>query len=235
MVGASVLGRIVVAPDPSEVRLSTLDELDRLGVQLPPVQYPLVWDVGDGVALRRRGELAGRIAILGVLLASRGGLPRRQAMRWLRDAALLERVTPVEWRFIAGGVGDPAIVDLAADALHGLAWLLGLVDELDPVLPGSADLYRLLPDLRSTGHTYPAWRSDVLTGHRDPAEAAALLDLYYCLDWSYQENLRRGAPVPGPVPAAAIGARRWALEWGVLLYGPHHGDPPGWEDVDLSV
>ncbi len=235
MVGASVLGRIVVAPDPSEVRASTLDELDRLGVRLPPVQYPLVWDVGDGVALRRRGELAARIAILGVLLATRGGLPRRQAMRWLRDAELLERVTPVEWRFIAGAVGDSAMVSLAADALHGLAWLLGLVDELDPVLPGSAHLHRMLPDLRQSGHAYQAWRTAVLAGHRDPAEAAALLDLYYCLDWSYQENLRAGTLIPGPVPAEAIGARRWALEWGVLLYGPHHGDPAGWEDVDLSI
>ncbi|MGA8117986.1 MAG: DUF4272 domain-containing protein [Actinocatenispora sp.] len=229
------MGRVIAAPDPVAVRVGTLDELERLGVRLPPPHYPLVWDPGDAVELRRRGELAARCAVLGMLLASRAGLPRWQAMRWLRDAQLLERVTPVEWRFVAGGVGNPAVVDLAVDALHGLAWLLGLVDDLDPVLPGTGGLLRLLPDPWSSGRDYPIWRSGVLSGHRDPADAAALLDLYYCLDWSYQENQRRGEPMPGPVPAVAIGARRWALEWGVVLHGPYHTGPLGWEDVDMSV
>lgn len=235
VVERAVLDRAVDVPDPVTVRMGTVEELRRLGVRVPPPQYPLVWDPGDTVRLRRRGDLAARAAILGVLLATHDGLPRRQAMRWLRDARLLERVTPREWRFIAGGVGDAALIDLERDALHGLAWLLGLVDDLDPRLPRSPYLAGLLPDPRTPGEEYPAWRATVPRDGRDPVEAAVLLDLYYCLDWAYQEADRRREDPPGAVPPVAIGARRWALEWAVVLTGRYHEDPAGWEDVDLSV
>lgn len=231
----TILDGAVVAPDPVAVREGTVEELRRLGVRLPPPHYPLVWDPGDRVALRRRGELAARAAILGVLLATHDGLPRRQAMRWLRDARLLERVTRREWRYIAGGVGDGALVDLERDALHGLAWLLGLAEDLDPLLPRSPHLADLLPDPWASGARYPYWRAALPPARRDPVEAAVLLDLYYCLDWAYQEAERYGEPTPPPVPPVAIGSRRWALEWAVVLAGAHHDDPPGWEDVDLGV
>lgn len=231
----SILGRMALAPDPVSVRLGTLDELHRLGVRVPPPQYPLIWDPGDRVALRPRRELACRAAILAVLLGVHDGLPRRSAMRWLRDARLLDRVTRREWRYIAGRVGDPALVDLQRDALHGLAWVLGLAGDLDPTLPRSTWLGALLPDPWSDPAGFAAWLTRLPSPRLDPAEAAALLDLYCCLDWAYQEGERHGDPVPGPVPPVAIGARRWALEWAVVLRGPYHDDPPNWDDVDLSV
>jgi hypothetical protein len=41
--------------------------------------------------------------------------------------------------------------------------------------------------------------------------------------------------VPGEINANAVGQRRWALEWAVVLIGPYHERPRGWEEVDLSV
>jgi hypothetical protein len=70
---------------------------------------------------------------------------------------------------------------------------------------------------------------------RDPIEAAVLLDLYYCLDWAYQEAQRLGLQLPGEIDANAIGQRRWALEWAIVFHGPFHDKPPEWEEVDLSV
>jgi hypothetical protein len=64
---------------------------------------------------------------------------------------------------------------------------------------------------------------------------AALLDLYYCLDWAYLEAERRGAQLPGVLDSNAIGQRRWALEWAVVFTGPYHDAPPGWEEIDLSI
>ncbi|GIL31187.1 hypothetical protein NUM_64410 [Actinocatenispora comari] len=231
----SILDRMALAPDPTEVRRGTLDELSRLGVRLPPPQYPLIWDPGDRVAIRPRRELGCRAAILTVLLAVHDGLPRRGAMRWLREARLLDRVSRREWRYIAGRVGDPALVDLQRDTLHGLVWVLGLADDLDPLLPRSGRLEILLPDPWADPAAFDGWLTRLPPTRRDPAEAAALLDLYCCLDWAYQEGERHGDPTPGPVPPVAIGARRWALEWAVVLRGPYHDDPPNWDDVDLSV
>ena len=46
------LSRAVPAPDPRAVREASLDELSRLGLPLPPPQFPLVWEPGDEVELR---------------------------------------------------------------------------------------------------------------------------------------------------------------------------------------
>jgi hypothetical protein len=70
---------------------------------------------------------------------------------------------------------------------------------------------------------------------RNAAAAAAVLDLYYCLDWAYLEAERRRQPLPGLIDSNAIGQRRWALEWAVVFRGPYHEAPVGWEEVDLST
>ncbi len=91
-----------------------------------------------------------------------------------------------------------------------------------------------MPDLPA-GESFDSWRSRSLMAPRDPVEAAALLDLYYCLDWAYQDATLRAEPPPGPVEAYVIAQRRWALEWSVVFVGPYHDEPPGWEEVDLST
>jgi hypothetical protein len=120
------------------------------------------------------------------------------------------------------------------DAIFALAWLLGMSKHLDPTAPTDERLMEALPHLPE-GETFRAWRSRILAAPRDAAEAAAMLDFYYCLDWSYLEAERRGMDLPGVIDANAIGQRRWALEWAVVFKGPYHDPPGGWEEVDLST
>jgi hypothetical protein len=225
---------IVPAPDPSAIRAANLDELYRLRLPLPPSTFPLVWEPGDEVELRPVPELEARTAILNVVLARSFGMPSQMAMAWLLDARLMERVTPPEWRYVAADEGDDHSFSLHLEAITALAWVLGLTKTLDPAAPGGDNLTGLLPDLRA-GETFPAWRSRSLVAPRDPAASAAVLDLYYCLDWAYLEAERRGRPLPGMIDSNAIGQRRWALEWSVVFSGPFHDEPVGWEDVDLST
>ena len=70
---------------------------------------------------------------------------------------------------------------------------------------------------------------------RSAVEAAIVLDLFYCLDWSYLEAERRRIRLPGLIDSNAIGQRRWALEWAVILRGPYQAPPSDWEEVDLST
>ena len=93
---------------------------------------------------------------------------------------------------------------------------------------------RQMPDLPS-GETFDVWRARALVAPRDAVEVAALLDLYYCLDWAFLDAERDGASLPGEVDGNAIGQRRWALEWAVVFRGPYHDAPVGWEEIDLSV
>ncbi|MFY1695923.1 MULTISPECIES: DUF4272 domain-containing protein [unclassified Solwaraspora] len=225
---------IVLAPDPRAIRAESLDELRRLRLPLPPDGFPLVWEPGDGVELRPTPEIEARTAILHLVLARCFGMPPQAAMSWLLNSHLVELVTAPEWQFVIGGRGDHRSFVLHHDAIFALAWVLGLTRHLDPVAASDERLMALLPNLPA-GETFAQWRSRTLVAPRDAAEAAVLLDFYYCLDWGYLEAERRGDPLPGVVDANAIGQRRWALEWAVIFHGPYHDPPAGWEEVDLST
>jgi len=222
------------APDPRAVRDASLNELDRLGLPLPPPAFPLVWEPGDGVELRPTTEIEARAAVLHVVVARCFGMPTEAAMSWLLGSHLVDFVTPPEWQFVAGGKGDHRSFVLHHDAVFALAWLLGLSQHLDPTAPPEDRMMQQMPDLPA-GEPFDRWRSRSLVAPRAATEAAVLLDLYYCLDWAFQEAERAGRPVPGEMDSNAIGQRRWALEWAVVFTGPYHEEPPEWEEVDLSV
>jgi hypothetical protein len=224
----------VPAPDPRAVRAANLDEMRRLRLPVPPAQFPLVWEPGDGVELRPTAEIEARTAVLHLVLARCFGMPPDAAMSWLLASHLVDAVTPPEWQFVVVGRGDHRSFVLHHDALFALGWVLGLTKDLDPAAPTDQRLMALLPNL-TTGETFTDWRSRTLAAPRDAAEAAAVLDFYYCLDWGYLEAERVGAPLPGLIDANAIGQRRWAMEWAVVFRGPYHDPPADWEEVDLST
>jgi hypothetical protein len=221
------------APDPSAIRAASLAELRQLGLPVPPPQFPLVWEPGDEVALRPTGEIEARAAVLNVVLARCFGMPHQDAMSWLLNGRLVESVTKPEWRYVMTGQGDHRSFVLYFDALFALTWVLGLSKEIDPIRPADAGLMERLPDL-AEGESYHEWRSRSLAAPRAATEVAAMLDLYYCLDWAYLEAEREGRPLPGPIDSNAIGQRRWALEWAVVLLGPFHDPPPSWDQIDLT-
>jgi len=221
-------------PDPRAVREASLDEVNRLRLPLPPPNFPLVWDAGDTVSLRDTEELEARAAILHVVVARCFGMPTEAAMHWLLGSHLVDLVTPPEWQFVIGAKGDHRSFVLHHDAVFALAWLLGLARHLDPTAPPEERLMQQMPQLMDE-ETFGMWRSRSLISPRDPVEAAVLLDLYYCLDWAFQEATEAGQSLPGEIDGNAIGQRRWALEWAVVFSGPNHDRPPGWEEVDLSV
>jgi len=224
----------VPVPDPRAVRTANLEELRRLRLPLPPPQFPLVWEPGDRVELRPTAEIEARTAILHLVVSRCFGMPAEAGMSWLLAAHLMEAVTPLEWQFVAGNKGDHRSFVLHHDAVFALAWVLGLVDHLDPESPTDERLMGMLPNLVAD-ETYAQWRSRTLVAPRSAVEVAAMLDLYYCLDWAHLEIERVGAERPGMIDANAIGQRRWALEWVTVFHGPFHDPPCGWEQVDLST
>ncbi len=224
----------VPAPDPHRVRAASVEQLRRLELPVPPPDFPLVWEPGDRVTLRPLVELEARTAVLNVVLARCFGMPSEAAMAWLLDAHLLEFLTRPEWSFVASGEGDQRSFALHLEALYAFAWVLGLVSHLDPTAPAPDGLIEQLPHLPSK-EPFAAWRTRTEPTVRPAPEAAIVLDLFYCLDWAYLEAERRQIRLPGVIDSNAIGQRRWALEWAVVLRGPYQPEPCGWEEVDLST
>lgn len=224
----------VPAPDPHRVRAASVEQLRRLDLPAPPPSFPLIWEPGDTVELRPLVELEGRTAILNVVLARCFGMPGEAAMAWLLEAHLLESLTQPEWSFVATGDGDHQSFTLHLEALYALAWLLGLVTHLDPTEPAPDGLVGQLPHLPSK-ETYTEWRLRTMPTVRPATEAAIVLDLFYCLDWAYLEAERQRVRLPGLIDSNAIGQRRWALEWAVIMRGRNQPTPSGWEEVDLST
>lgn len=220
--------------DPRQIRSRTCGDFQRLGVPMNADRFPLIWQPDEDVTLRSVGEIEARAAILNVLQARVMDMPPQNAMRWMLDAHVLEEMTRDEWAFIGSGVGDPRRYAQQLDALYGLAWLLGLVEHLDPQADCAEGLAALFPDLRS-GEPFGSWRARTLTTRPDAWEVASLLDMYYCLDWMYQDAARRGLPAPGPLDPAAVWHRRWALEWALVVRGRNQVPFPAWDQVDLSA
>ena len=219
---------------PDEVRAGSLAELSRLELPLPPENFPLVWDDGDAVEVRTRAELEDRAAILNVVLAYTFGMPAEAAVAWLDEAGLIGGLTAPERAYLYDGEGSHASFALHSEALAALGWLLSMIGRLDPAAPGAANVLPFFPNL-ADAESYRDWRARALGAPRHPREAAAALDLYYCLDWAYLTAEGSGTPLPGVIDSNAIGQRRWALEWAVVFHGPHHEPPPHWEEVDLST
>lgn len=224
----------VPAPDPHRVRSASIEQLRRLDLPTPPPNYPLMWEPGDTVELRPLNELTGRTAILNVVLARCFGMPGEAAMAWLLDAHLLDRLTKPEWSFIATGEGEQASFALHLEAIYALAWLLGLVPHLDPKEPAPDTLVAQLPHLPSK-ESYQNWQRRTNPTPAPASEAAIVLDLFYCLDWSYVTAERRNFRLPGLIDSKTIAQRRWALQWAVILRGPYQRPPADWEEVDLST
>lgn len=222
------------APDPFTVRAASVAELRRLGLPLPPPEFPLVWEPGDEVTLRPTAEIEARAAILNLVLARCFGMPQDDAMSWLLHARLMESVTQPEWRYVSTGQGDHRSFVLHLEAMFALTWVLGLSKAINPIGPSDDRLVERLPNLPA-GESYQQWRSRSLAAPRPAGEVAAMLDLHYCLDWSYLEAERHGLPLPGPIDSNATGQRRWALEWAVIFLGPYHDPPASWEEIDLST
>jgi hypothetical protein len=185
------------------------------------------------VALRPTAEIEARAAVLNAVLAAAFGAPPEATAGWLEANGLRDHATEPEWQFVSAGHGPAELYQLHIEALWALAWLLGVAEELDPSQYCGDGLAGWLPDLENA-EPFAAWQERCASKPRPAEEAAALLDLHYCLDWGHVQALMDSSPYPGVTQPYVVGQRRWALEWAVVFTGPYHEAPAAWDEVDLS-
>lgn len=205
-------------PDPAPIRQRGLTALQRLGLPIPPPDFPMLWPAGAPGELRQREEIEARLAVISVVLACCFGMPQNAAMAWLLEAHLLDKMTTPEWRFIIGRVGDQRVFPLHQEAAFVLAWTLGLATDLEPTRPAGSGLLSRLPNLPA-GESYSRWRSRTLAVPRKPVEVAIQLDLYSLLEWSVLKLRELRQPIRAWMDPNILGQRRLTLEWLLLVPG----------------
>ncbi|MFC4335284.1 DUF4272 domain-containing protein [Salininema proteolyticum] len=217
-----------LAVSPHTMRQTTVSLLRNYGLTVPN-QFQLLFPQGTVPRVRNSHEIESRLAILNVIQARVFNMPEDLAMRWLLDAHILDHLVPAEWGFIACGRGDRMRYAEQCESLYALAWVLGLVEHLDPRRPCEENFPALLPDLR-TPEPFADWRSRQLHATRGPADIAEMLDLYFCLDWLCEQAYQTGVNPPAGLDDSLVWHRRWVLEWVVTFDGE---EAPMWDQVKL--
>ncbi len=213
----------------TEARRRTLAALSGLGFPQPPSHLPLVADAADPLVLVDEEHVVQRALVLTVRVNLALGMPPELARTWLAEQGLLASLSPRERHLVAGEVEPDSSDEAQVEALWALAWVLGLVPDLDAGTPCGDQLASLMPDLR-TGEPVTAWRSRTGPRRRYVEEVLPVLDLHLALTWGIADARLAGRPHPGHVDPSVLWERRRALEWTV-----GSGGHDAWDVVDLST
>lgn len=213
----------------AEARRRSLAALPGLGFPQPPSHLPLVADAADPLVLVDEEQVVQRALVLTVRVNLALRMPPELARAWLAEQGLLASLSPRERALLSGEVEPDDSDEAQVEALWALAWVLGLVPELDASEPCGDQLASLMPDLR-TSEPVAAWRSRTGPRRRDVEDVLPVLDLHLALTWGITDARLAGRPHPGRVDPSVLWERRRALEW-TAGDGVHDS----WDDVDLST
>ena len=203
----------------SDVKQQNEQLLQDLGVAvnpaLPQIEQP------SQLRPRSPQQVATRAWVLSQVIGVGSGLSADNVLDRLRAIDLLDFLTPRERALLRKpkfSHSDKAGATCLAEAVHGCAWAMGLLD--------TGPLEKCPPTLASHfphGDPHPSIRAARL---RSFDELYLRADLNYRLHWSARQSRFDGSPFP--LPEAFIQLRRHALDWIV-------GMPYDWDDIPLDT
>jgi hypothetical protein len=171
---------------------------------------------------RSAGKVATRAWVLSHVLGVGLGRSADEVLDQLRAVELLDFLTPRERNLLRKPKfthSDRAWAACLAEAVHGCAWAMGLVET------GALEKCpsTLSPHFPRGNDPFPSIRAARLRSFDDIYLRA---DLNYRLHWAARQARFDGSPFP--FPEAYIQARRHAIDWIV-------GIPHDWDDMPLDT
>jgi hypothetical protein len=91
----------------------------------------VLWEPLPAYRLQPTSELIARTAVLTMVMQRSFGMPGDRAKTWIDENGLTAALAPEETALLAGS-GMAEQFRTQVEALWALAWVLGLVDHLDP-------------------------------------------------------------------------------------------------------
>jgi len=183
---------------------------------------PSLPELEPDLSIRSTHQIADRALSLAAVVAVAFGLPRHRASDWLTSENLTESLSPHERAFVTDGEGVATQFQRHADSLFAFAWVLGIVDSFDFVMPAPKDLVRHFPDLRN-GESSRVFRSRIVP--RSTNELVPIADAGYCIAWACREEKLQGRATVANL--STVDERRRSIEWALSKVK--------WEEVALDT
>jgi hypothetical protein len=171
---------------------------------------------------RNARDVAIRAWVLGHIVYLGYGSTGREVLEQLEAVRLSDAVSPRELELCTAaklGAQQEAWAAWHAEALHGCAWALGMVDTgpLDDCPDTLATLFKVKTD---------PWTSIETATLRSYEQIYARADTLYRVHWAAVESRFGGDPLRQPEPAIVM--RRHSIDWVA-------GSPNDWDDVPLDT
>ena len=205
---------------PEEWRKQSLERAVSLGYP-PAIPLPIIDDFMEPRPAPRIIERF--LALIGVVAVA-FGLDRQKARTWLEREGAWSALTDEERTFIVEGSDDSNYFQIRTEALWALAWVLGLVDDLDFSHYCRDKFDAFVPNIWKDEDSA---RMRPLVRLRSFDEIATACDLACCLHWALRQAWRDGTESPGKLRAYVIWQRRRALEWVLSRHA--------WDDVPMDT
>jgi len=206
--------------DAATAKRSSEDWLTAAGVQvnsaLPQIEEPSEFTPRSARDVAIRAWVLGHIVYLGY------GNTGKEVLEQLEAVHLTDAISPRELELCTTddlGEQQKAWAAWHAEALHGCAWALGMVDTgpLDDCPDMLARLFKVKTD---------PWPSIESASLRSYEQIYARADTLYRIHWAAVESRFGGKPLSQPEPAIVM--RRHSVEWVA-------GAPYDWDDVPLDT
>jgi hypothetical protein len=205
--------------DSQRLRTRSMHILEKRGLMVP-AHLPLLEEFKR---MRAKDDILARLLCLFATLVCAFGFSKEKAISWLLAENLERELTADERRFIFDDVGAAEGFQFLVEGMWALAWVLGLVGQLDFWSIYGEGFASLMPDVHVNESSA---RIAAVSNPRSVDEVVEALDLAYCLHWNIDEARLHGRRVPG-LENYVIVERRRALEWVV-------GDEP-WDSIILNT
>jgi len=161
-------------------------------------------------SIRTVDEVIDRLLCLHACAAYASGFDRDEAHAWLKREGLFDKLTWLELEFLTTNPDAEMIFVDRIEAMWALAWIIGIVPQLDFSKECSDDFVEMMPDLL-TQESSSAFREKARLRPID--EIAAACDLAYCLHWGIRHAAVTGQKRPGRLEEEDIEERRRGLDW----------------------
>jgi hypothetical protein len=174
---------------------------------------------------RSTEDIFKRLLCLHATAACAYGFDRLKAIEWIKQENIYAALSSAEKTYLENGVGDNSQLKLQVEGMWAIAWVLGLVPQLDFSENCDGQFVMMLPNLKILENSFALKNKINLKPFDNIVEKC---DLAYCINWYLRQgNISNRRPSKKSLSAYVASER-----WRALLWVTGMDD---WDDISLDT